>query len=272
MNFRIARLLAYYGLCSAAVPVYALVVIFCAPAPFRIRYAIAMNWIRLQHWALRHLVGLDYEVEGLENVPDGGAVLYCKHQSMIECITTQMFLPPQTWVLKRELLFVPMFGWGLATLAPIAINRRAGRSAVQQIVSQGRDRFARGIWVVIFPEGTRMPPGQMGRYGMGGAILATETGVPVVPLAHNAGRYWLKGRFEILPGTFRMRIGPPIDTSGLTPDEVNARAKAWISEAMAELDKPEVDVERPQWGNLANLSDVPRGTSRHNPRSQSGKR
>ena len=245
MRLHTFRVFLYYSVCVVTIPIYALIVILLTPAPFRFRYAIAMRWIRLQYRALSTLVGLRYEVEGLENIPDGAAVLYCKHQSMIECITTQMFLPPQTWVLKRELLWVPMFGWGLAQLDPIAINRSAGRSAVEQIVEQGKALFRRGIWVVIFPEGTRMPPGQTRRYGMGGAVLASETGVPVVPLAHNAGRFWLQGRFDILPGTFRMRIGPPIDTRGLSPEEINARAKAWINQAMAEIDGPEQEVARP---------------------------
>ncbi len=239
------RTLLYYVVCAAVMPLHVVALLLCAPAPFRYRYAIACHWIAIQHFVLRHVVGLNYQIEGLDNIPAGGAVLYCKHQSMVECITTQMFLPPQTWVIKRELLWVPVFGWGLALLNPIAIDRRAGRSAVEQIVSQGRALFKRGIWVVIFPEGTRMPPGETRRYGLGGAVLASETGVPVVPLAHNAGRFWLKGRLVIQPGTFRVRIGPPIATEGLTPEEINAKARAWMDQAMAEIDTPEVEVARP---------------------------
>lgn len=246
MRLHTLRVFAYYCTCIITIPVYATGVILLTPAPFRFRYAVAMGWLRVQHWALRNMVGLSYEVEGLEHVPSEAAVLYCKHQSMIECITTQMFLPPQTWVLKRELLWVPMFGWGLAQLDPVAIDRSAGSSAVQQIVDQGRGLFKRGIWGVIFPEGTRMPPGQTRRYGMGGAVLASETGVPVLPLAHNAGRFWLKGRFDILPGTFRMRIGPPIDTRGLSPEEINESAMAWINQAMTEIDGPQEEVARPR--------------------------
>lgn len=245
MGLRKPRILAYYSVCVVTIPVYALVIILLSRASFATRYAIALRWIKLQHWALRNLVGLDYEVDGLEHIPDGAAILYCKHQSMIECITTQLFLPPQTWVLKRELLWVPMFGWALARLNPIAIDRRAGRSAVEQITEQGEALFKHGIWVVIFPEGTRMPLAQTRAYGMGGAVLASKTGVPVIPLAHNAGRYWLKGRFDILPGRFRMRVGPPIDTRNLSAEEVNRRAKAWINQAMAEIDGPEEEVARP---------------------------
>ncbi len=160
---------------------------------------------------LKHLCGLDYRVEGREHLPGGAAIILSKHQSAWETIAFQEIFPPQTWVLKRELMWIPLFGWALALLRPIAIDRSAGRKAIEQVIEQGRERLQSGIWVVVFPEGTRVAPGTRKRYGMGGAVLAAETGYPVVPVAHNAGSFWPRRGFLKRPGTVRVVIGPVID-------------------------------------------------------------
>lgn len=147
----------------------------------------------------------------------------------------QEVFPPLVWVLKRELLWIPFFGWGLAVLNPIAINRKAGRHAMHQVVEQGTQRLNAGRWVVVFPEGTRVPPGTRGRYRAGGALLATESGYPVVPVAHNAGEYWAKGQFLKRPGTIRVVVGPLIQSRGRKPEEILAEAQDWIESTMARI-------------------------------------
>jgi 1-acyl-sn-glycerol-3-phosphate acyltransferase len=161
-----------------------------------------------------------------------------KHQSAWETIAFEVFLPPQVWVLRRSLLRVPFFGWGLAMMSPIAIDRSAGRQALKQTLEQGRDRLARGFWIIIFPEGTRIAPGQRGKYQVGGAWLAVRTGAPVVPIAHNAGQLWRKNAVLKFPGTITVSIGRPIDPSGLTPGELNRRVEDWIESETLRLPAP----------------------------------
>ena len=205
------------------------------PFPFAARYAFITQWARFNLWWLRLSCGLRYVVHGRDNIPAGNAIVFCKHQSAWETLALQSIFPPQVWLLKRELLWVPFFGWGLAMLEPIAIDRRAGRKAVEQLVRQGRERLADGRWVVIFPEGTRVAPGQTGRYGIGGAILAAASGYPVVPVAHNAGEFWPRRGFIKQPGTITVVVGPVIDPRGKDAETINEEAKEWIERNTREL-------------------------------------
>ena len=203
--------------------------------PYRARYRVLMGWASLNVKWLEVTCGLRHRVEGLENVPERAAVLLCKHQSTWETLILPRYFSPQTWVLKRELLRIPLFGWGLATLRPIAIDRAAGRSALEQVVEQGRRRLSEGLWVVVFPEGTRVAPGERRRYRIGGAVLAATTGRPVVPVAHNAGDYWPRRGFLKRPGTIRLVIGTPIESRGRSATEVNERAAEWIESTVEAL-------------------------------------
>ena len=214
---------------------YAPLTVFTYPlAPLK-RYDVIRQWARFHIWLLRVLCRLDYQVEGAEHLPPQTAVILSKHQSTWETLAFQQILPPQVWVLKRELLWLPFFGWGLAMTQPIAINRNAGRKAIDQIVDQGRDRLETGRCVVVFPEGTRMPVGQTKRHGIGGAVLAARTGHPVVPVAHNAGSYWPRRGFIKYQGTIRVVIGPVIDSHGRTPEEIRELAETWIADSMATM-------------------------------------
>ncbi len=211
--------------------------LLAALLPFHARYRLLSLWGRFHTWLAWHLCGLKYHVTGREHLPKhGAAIVLAKHQSAWETIAFQEIFPPQTWVLKRELMWIPIFGWGLALLKPIAIDRGAGRKAVAQVVEQGRARLAEGIWVVIFPEGTRVAPGHKRRYGIGGAVLAAETGYPVIPVAHNAGSYWPRRGFLKKPGTIEVVIGPAIATHGHSPEQINQRVEAWIEGQMARLE------------------------------------
>ena len=203
--------------------------------PYRLRYRVVMQWTSLNLWWLETTCGLRHRAEGMENIPERPAVVLCKHQSAWETLALPRYFSPQTWVLKRELLRIPFFGWGLATLRPIAIDRDAGRSALEQVFAQGRRRLAEGIWVVVFPEGTRVAPGERRRYRLGGAALARKTGHPVVPVAHNAGDYWPRRGFMKRPGTIRLVIGEPIPSEGRSAMEINARAAEWIESTVHAL-------------------------------------
>lgn len=203
-------------------------VVACLLLPWRLRFALARFWARVLLWLLRVTCRLDYRIEGLENLPATPHVALMKHSSAWETFAQAVIVPPQAWVLKRELLWIPFVGWGLQLLQAIAIDRGAGGAAVRQLIDQGKRHLAQGRWIVIFPEGTRMPPGQTRRYGVGGAALAIEAGVDVVPVAHNSGWFW--GRRGLLkkPGTVRVVIGKPIPTAGRDARDVNAEAQAFI--------------------------------------------
>ena len=226
-------------LLSAAV--YAPLMLLTVVLPFAIRYRLISAWAQFQLIVLKHLCRLDYRVEGREHLPGGAAIILSKHQSAWETIAFQEIFPPQTWVLKRELLWIPLFGWALALLRPIAIDRGAGRVAIEQVIEQGRERLQSGIWVVVFPEGTRMAPGTRRRYGIGGAALAAASGYPVVPVAHNAGSFWPRRGFLKRPGTIRLVIGPVIDSHGKTAEEIRRQAEDWIENTMAGLEGNQPD-------------------------------
>lgn len=206
------------------------------PFSFGVRFRVLSHWARFNLWWLRRTCGITWRVEGREHLPTtGAAVVLSKHQSTWETLGLQAILPPHTWVLKRELLRIPLFGWGLAVLRAIAIDRKAGRKALQQVVEQGRERLDAGIWVVVFPEGTRTAPGSRQAYNVGGAMLATKTGYPVVPIAHNAGEFWPRAGWLKRPGTITVAIGPAIATAGRKAGEVNAEAEAWIEAKSSEI-------------------------------------
>jgi len=192
-------------------------------------------WVDSCFWMLKVLCGITYEIEGRENVPDGNHVVYIKHTSTWETMAQMKLFYRQSWVMKRELLWIPFFGWALMTMTPIAIDRSAHRRAVQQVLTQGAQRLADGFWVHIFPEGTRMQPGTTRRYGMSGAILAKENGRMIVPVAQNAGDLWPKHSLLKRPGHVRMIIGPPISTHDKEPAEINQAAQDWIEAKMREI-------------------------------------
>ena len=214
---------------------YFLVAFLLIPFPFIVRYRVVNSWTCLNRWWLEKTCGVRYVVEGRENLPPGNGVVFSKHQSTWETLALPCLFPVVTPVLKRELLRVPFFGWGLALLEPVAIDRKAGRKALEQLVDQGRARLAAGRWVLVFPEGTRVAPGTKGKYRKGGAVLAARTGYPVIPIAHNAGDFWPRHQFVKLPGTIRVCIGPVIESRGRSAEEILAEAEAWIEAKMAEI-------------------------------------
>ena len=209
-------------------PPYAVIALATFPLPRLVRYRIISGWSRLVVRLARALCGIRWAVEGRERLPLHPAVILSKHQSAWETLAFQEIFPPQVLVLKRELLWIPFFGWGLALMSPIAIDRANGRAALRDIARRGRERLAQGFWVVIFPEGTRVRVGERRAYQQGGAWLAVQCGVPVVPVAHNAGRLWSRNAFLKRAGTVTVRIGPAIPTAGRDAKQVSAEAEAWI--------------------------------------------
>lgn len=217
-------------------PIFTLVAFIALPLNPVTRNVLISGWARSMIWWLRITCNIRHEVTGLENLPETPSIILSKHQSAWETLAFQAIFPTQVYVLKRELLWIPIFGWGLAMSSPIAIDRSAGREALKKLVSNGVNRLKKGLWVVIFPEGTRKAPGEKGKYQIGGAWLATHTQTQVVPVAHNAGRYWAKNSFIKKPGVIRIHIGKPIQTAGLKADAVNQQVEQWIEAEMAVLD------------------------------------
>ena len=217
-------------------PPYALLALASAPLPRMARYRFISGWSRIVVWLLRHLCGIRWKVEGRQHLPHRPAVILSKHQSAWETLAFQAIFPPQVLVLKRELLWLPFFGWGLALMSPIAINRSRGMAALRQMARRGKERLDQGFWVVVFPEGTRVSPGEKREYRQGGAWLAAHAGAPVVPVAHNAGRVWPRNSFLKYPGKVTVRIGPAIESKGEKPETINAKAEAWIESQQKALD------------------------------------
>jgi 1-acyl-sn-glycerol-3-phosphate acyltransferase len=230
-----ARSILFALLQYTITPVFAVLAVVIFPLPFPLRFRIVSQWARINLWWLRVTCGVRVRVHGRENIPGQPCIVLSKHQSAWETLFLQQLFIPQVWVVKRSLLWVPFFGWGLAMMHPIAIDRSAGRKAVAQVIQQGRERLENGAWVVIFPEGTRIPPGRKGRYRMGGAVLASSTGAPVLPIAHNAGEVWPRNSFLKLPGTVQLEIGPLIPSADRSAEEIIAETEAWIEGTMQRI-------------------------------------
>lgn len=222
--------LLFFGLYNLIGIIHSLISLSVAPFQnFEQRYRFVNLWSKATMWLLKRLNGVSIEVQGLDNLPKGRpVVVMCNHQSQWETFYLQIIVSPQATILKRELLWVPFFGWGLALLRPIAIDRAKGSQALKTLLRAGQERLREGISVVIYPEGTRQPPGTIGRFNVGGAMLAARAGVDVLPMSHNSGDCWPSRSLLRLPGTIRLRIGEPISAAGKSPKQITAEAEAWI--------------------------------------------
>ena len=206
--------------------------------PARFADVLATRWGLLNLWLQRVLCGLRYEVEGIENLPDGPCIVMAKHQSTWETIGLRgLMQPAQSWVLKKELMQLPIFGWGLRLARSIPIDRSAGRRAVLKVVEDGKARLSEGRYVVIFPEGTRTAPGERRKYGMGGGVLAERSGAQVIPIAHNAGVFWRRRGVKKYPGTIRVVIGPAISSDGKKAAKIMHEVEHWIEAEQEKLPK-----------------------------------
>jgi 1-acyl-sn-glycerol-3-phosphate acyltransferase len=212
-----------------------------AATPFsrQFRWQVIAGWPRFACWLARHLLGIDYEVHGAQNIPRAPTVILSKHSSAWETIAYSTIFPPHVYVIKRELLWIPFFGWGLGLMSTIAINRANRKTAIKRMTELGGERLKQGFSIMIYPEGTRIPVGRRGIYKLGGAVLAVGNGVPVLPVAHNAGVVWPRNSFLKYPGKVTVVIGKPIETRGRTPEEIMREVEAWIEGEVARLIPPE---------------------------------
>ena len=214
---------------------FGLLVTLSVVFPMKFRFWLIKVW-RTGFMALCQVVlGIRYQVIGRENMPTSPSVILCKHQSAWETVSLQSIFPPQVFVLKKSLLMIPFLGWAFAAVKMISINRNAGKDALRQVIDQGCERLKAGYWVVIFPEGTRIAPGESRRFKTGGAHLAATAGVLTVPVAHNAGEFWAKNAFVKKPGMITVSIGPPIDPAGKSAAEITAQAERWIEAEMRRI-------------------------------------
>jgi 1-acyl-sn-glycerol-3-phosphate acyltransferase len=220
---------------TALTILFSVIALLSFPFSAHARYRLITGYNHTVIWLARWVLGIRYVVRGAENLPSRPAIILAKHQSAWETVAFLFLFPPVSPVIKQELLNVPFFGWAFRMLSPIAIDRGAGREALKQIVKQGRDKLEQGFWVLVFPEGTRVAPGEKGRYGIGGGWLAAETGAPIVPVAHNAGEVWPKNAFIKRPGTVTVSIGPVIESAGKSAAELTRAVEAWIETEMTRL-------------------------------------
>jgi 1-acyl-sn-glycerol-3-phosphate acyltransferase len=229
------RTVLFYLFNIATVTPWSFVVVASRLFPVHTRYRLCTLWTRSSIWSARVICGIRWKVEGWENLPDAPAIVLPKHQSTWETFWLPSFLPRDlTFVYKRELNLLPFFGWGIASTQMISIDRSKGQDAFEQVVEQGTNRLGRGWWIVIFPEGTRTPPGSTKRYKTGGPRLAVRTGAYALPIAVNSGECWPKNGL-LRPGVITVSIGKPIDPKGKSAEEVGALVESWIENEMRRL-------------------------------------
>lgn len=227
----------FLSLAIMATVVFAPVVLLCTLLPFSVRYCVARGWAVFVLKLAEICFGLTYQVEGLEHIRHiSAAVVVSNHQSAWETLAFRCFLPPQTSLFKQSLLWIPFFGWAMATLKPIAIDRESKQAALRKLIKNGTEALNEGLWVITFPEGTRRPVGDMGEFSAGGAMLAQKSGFPIIPIAHNAGLYWPRYSFIKYPGTITVKIGPPIETDSRKAAEINKEAEVWVEQTLKELE------------------------------------
>ncbi len=227
--------LLFIGVFSS-VTVAGLLILLLRPFNFTIRYKISALWCQLVLWMSKFFCGLSYEVEGLEHIgKNQAAIVLSNHQSAWETLALRHILPPQVVLLKRSLVWFPVWGWALGTLKSIAIDRENRRAAMRILLEKGTAYLNEGLWVIVFPEGTRTAPGEIRKFSIGGAMLAQKSGFPVIPVAHNAGNFWPRYSFLKYPGTIKVKIGPAIESKGRKAAEINAEVENWIAQAIKEM-------------------------------------
>ncbi len=209
-------------------------------------YAVSQQWSRFIITWLRLTCGVQYRLYGADRLPPGPVILCVNHQSTWETLFLHGWMPPMALVVKRELLQIPFFGWALAMLKPIAIDRTTTKIALKQVLTHGEARLKEGQWVLIFPEGTRVAAGEAQRYGVSGAMLACRSGYPIVPVAHNAGRCWPRHGFVKTPGVISVIFGAPIDAQGRSAKDVNAHLQQWMEKALQAIDEGRPESVLPQ--------------------------
>ena len=232
------RACLFYLFGFVVTPVFFVITVLLWPFSPMTRYWVVTNWSRSLMWALRVLCGIDYRVTGIENIPDRPAIVYSKHQSAWETLALQAIFPPQVYIAKKELLWLPLVGWGMFILSQIFVDRGAGAAARDKMVRDARDRMNKGFWIAIFPEGTRTAPGTRRKYKRGGAELAIALDVPLVPVALNSGEFWPRNTWAKRPGTVTVVIGKPIWPEGRDGVALTEAAETWIEAEVERISSP----------------------------------
>ena len=232
---RILRSLLFYIGQIISTVLIAPIGVIAFPLDFKKRYYLITRWAVFNLWWLKLCCNVRYEIVGIDNIPEKPCIVMCKHQSAFETLALQRIFIPQIWVLKKELLQIPIYGWGLASMQPIAINRDSTIKSFKQIADQGYERLKKGYWVVIFPEGTRVAPNKKKKYLPGGGMLAEKSGAQVVPIAHNAGRLWPRNSMIKKPGLITIKIGPVIKSENKSAKQITNEVENWIEKAVGEL-------------------------------------
>jgi len=216
--------------------IFGFLCLFTVLIPYRIRYRFITWWSSCNLWWLRMTCNLKYTITGKENIPEQACIVMSNHQSTWETLAIGPAFPPLTWVIKKELFYIPVFGWGIALTQPIALDRKAGRKAVDQLIDKGVEKTSQGRSILIFPEGTRTPPGTKRKFKIGGFLLAEKAGVPIIPVAHNSGNYWARKQLTKKPGTIQMVIGEAIATQGKTAEQIKQEVYEWICEKRDDIE------------------------------------
>ena len=225
--------LLFIGIFSSATLAGLLILLFM-PLSFNIAYKISAIWCWFVMWMAKVFCGIHYEVEGLENINNSQpAIILSNHQSAWETLALRYILPTQVVLLKRSLVWLPIWGWALGSLKSIVIDRKSQAKALRALLNKGEKALKEGLWVLVFPEGTRTEAGAVKKFSAGGAMLAQKTGFPVIPVAHNAGDCWPRYSFIKYPGTIRVKIGPVIQSQGRKAAEINAEAEIWVRQALS---------------------------------------
>ena len=204
--------------------------------PYRICFSIISSWCLFNTLAAKYICGINYIIEGLENIPDQPCIIMSNHQSTWETLAFPSIFPTLAWVIKKELLYIPLFGWGIASTQPIALDRKQGKKALKQLIKDGREKLSRGRFILIFPEGTRIPYGETRPLKVGGFVLAKQSKADILPVAHDAGRLWPRKSFIKQPGTVHVKIGKPYATEGLSTDEISQKYAVWLEKTRKEID------------------------------------
>ena len=226
-----------FAMVLATTIIFGFLMLIAALLPFSLQYKLASSWGTYVMFMVKAICGLSYQATGLDNLSnDQNAIVLCKHQSAWETIFLVAALPPSSILLKKSLLWIPFWGWAMATLKPIAINRSSPKEALSQLLKQGAKRLQEGYWIIMFPEGTRTAPGEQHKFSASGSLLAQRTGYPIIPIAHNAGEFWPRYSFLKYPGVIQVRIGSAIATEGRKSRDINAEAETWIKNAMHEIE------------------------------------
>lgn len=234
--FYLLRALVFYIVMAISILIGVAGILLMSPFPFPARFFVIQHWSKFMLVSCRWICGLKYEFEGLENIQNPPFIVFSKHESAWETVVFSGIFPMNCFITKKELIYIPVFGWAFGLSNHIPIDRKQGIRSLKKVIEHGKKRLSKGISIILFPEGTRVPPGENPPFHAGGAALVKGTGSKIIPVAHNAGQCWRRNSFIKYPGIIRVKVGKPIDTTGMSAKQINKVAHEWIAHTMQELE------------------------------------